>query len=573
MNSHLIEPHGGSLVNLMVSEKEAAELLRESKDWPSWVLTQRQLCDLELLLNGGFSPLKGYMNRSDYESTLENMRLSDGTVWSIPIVLDIYKELADTIGPGSVIALRDTEGVLLASLLVENVWQPDRNAEAEQIYETTNSIHSGVNYLINRINHWYVGGIIKGIHKPVHYDFCSLRISPSEMREELIQENYKKIVAFQTRNPLHRVHQEIMLHAANKLNAKILLHPVIGQTKPGDLDHFTRVRCYQALQSYFPKETVKLGLLSLSMRMAGPKEAIWHAIIRKNFGCTHFIVGRDHASPGNDSTGKPFYETYEAHEMMGKFEDEIGIKGVLFKEWCYVEDLDCYLPQDEVPKKSRALKLSGSELRSRLKKGEDIPPWFTYEEVVKELRKKYPPRHKQGLTIFFTGLPGAGKSTTANILTIKLLEMGGRPITLLDGDIVRKYLSSELGYSKIDRDINIRRIGFVGSEITKNGGIAICAPIAPYEGVREEVRSMIEQYGGFIIVYVKTSLEICEQRDRKGLYVKARAGIIKDFTGISDPFEPPKNPELVIDTTHLSPESCAQTIFDYLVKNHFILEE
>lgn len=570
MKKKLIAPHGGSLSNLMVSDEEASKLITESKDWSSWVLNQRQLCDLELLLNGAFSPLKGFMNRRDYESVLQSMRLSNGEIWPIPIVLDAYEELVRKIGIGSYIALRDQEGILIATLRVEDIWQPDRLVEAEQIYGTTNCEHSGVHYLINRMNSWYIGGTIKGVNQPVHYDFRYLRLSPHEMREDLLRSKWNKIVAFQTRNPLHRVHQEITLRAARELDAKILLHPVIGMTKPGDLDHFTRVRCYQALIPHYPEGSVKLGLLPLSMRLAGPKEAVWHAIIRKNFGCSHFIIGRDHASPGCDSMGKPYYEPYEAHALFNEHENELGIKAVLFKELHYVEDLDQYVPYDEVPENTQISLLSGTELRRRLKEGEEIPTWFTFAEVVEELRKTYPPRHKQGFTIFFTGLPSSGKSTTANILAIKLLEMGGRPVTLLDGDVVRKYLSSELGYSKVDRDINIRRIGYVASEITKNGGIAICAPIAPYESTREEVRSMIEHYGGFILVYVATPQDVCEKRDRKGLYAKARAGIIRDFTGISDPFESPNNPNIILDTTNISSEECVQSIIEYLINNQYI---
>ena len=341
-------------------------------------------------------------------------------------------------------------------------------------------------------------------------------------------------------------------------------------TKPGDVDHYTRVRCYQALLSHYPQPTVKLALLPLAMRMAGPREAVWHAIIRKNYGCTHFIVGRDHAGPGSDSSGKPFYDPYAAQDLLREHEEEVGVRMVPFRQMVYVEDLDTYLPEDEIPPGARALDLSGTELRRRLAEGREIPQWFTFPEVARELKRSYPPRHLQGFTVFFTGLSGAGKSTIANALLVKFLEMGGRPVTLLDGDIVRKHLSSELGFSKEHRDINIRRIGFVASEITKNGGIALCAPIAPYDSVRKEVQAMIKPVGGFVLVYVATPLEVCEQRDRKGLYAKARAGIIQQFTGISDPYEVPDDAEVAIDTTDMTPEEAAQEVILHLEREGYI---
>jgi sulfate adenylyltransferase len=369
---------------------------------------------------------------------------------------------------------------------------------------------------------------------------------------------------------MHRAHQELTFRAAKQVESNLLIHPSVGMTKPGDVDYFTRVRCYQLLLSKYPQGTVKLSMLPLAMRMGGPREAIWHGLIRKNHGCTHFIVGRDHAGPGNDTNGKPFYGPYDAQQLFKKHEAEIGVTMVPFNMMVYLEDQDKYVPDNEVPQGSRVLNISGTELRQRLNEGREIPAWFTYPEVVQELRRSYPPRHKQGVTIFFTGLSGSGKSTIANVLLTKFLEMGGRPVTILDGDLVRKHLSSELGFSKEHRDINIRRIGYVASEITKNGGIAICAPIAPYEAVRKQVREMIEPVGGFVLVHVATPLEICEQRDRKGLYAKARAGIVKEFTGISDPYEVPQKAEVVINTGELSPEEAAQEIILHLEQQGFI---
>jgi sulfate adenylyltransferase len=377
-------------------------------------------------------------------------------------------------------------------------------------------------------------------------------------------------VAFQTRNPMHRAHVELTLRAAKQVEANLLIHPVVGVTKLGDVDYFTRVRCYQRLLAKYPHGTAKLSLLPLAMRLGGPREAIWHGLIRKNHGCTHLIVGRDHAGPGKDADGKSFYGHYEAQELFRKHEADIGVSMVPFNMMVYVEDEDKYFPEDEVPKDKHVLHLSGTELRQRLNEGRDIPAWFTYPEVVQELRRSFPPRHKQGLTIFFTGLSGAGKSTIASVLVTKFLEVGGRPVTLLDGDLVRKHLSSELGFSKEHRDLNIHRIGYVASEITKNGGIAICAPIAPYDSTRKHVRAMIEPVGGFIMVHLSTPVDVCEQRDRKGLYAKARAGIIKEFTGISDPYEEPTDAEVVINTAELTPEEAAQEIILHLEREGFI---
>jgi sulfate adenylyltransferase len=561
--SHLIAPHGGELIQLIAQPERIAELKAHSKEWPSWDLTARQLCDLELLLTGGFSPLRGFMTRADYEGVCHNMRLANGTLWPMPVTLDVTEEFAQKLTPGtSKIALRDPEGVMLAVLHVEEVWQADRKAEAQAVFASTSAAHPGADYAINKANPWYVGGTLEGTQIPSHYDFRNLRLTPAEVRAEFARVGWRKVVAFQTRNPMHRAHVELAFRAAKQVEANLLIHPVVGMTKPGDVDYYTRVRCYQLLLSKFPQSTARLSLLPLAMRMGGPREAIWHALIRKNHGVTHFIVGRDHAGPGSDpATKKPFYGPYEAQEVFKKHEGDIGVTMVPFNMMVYLEGEDKYVPDDEVKNGDRVLNISGTELRQRLNEGREIPAWFTYPEVVTELRRSFPPRHRQGVTVFFTGLSGSGKSTIANVLLTKFLETGGRPVTLLDGDLVRKNLSSELGFSKEHRDINIRRIGYVASEITKNGGIAICAPIAPYDGTRKYVRQLIEPYGGFILVHIATTVEVCEQRDRKGLYAKARAGILKEFTGISDPYEVPADAEVTINTGDLSPEEAAQEGF------------
>lgn len=568
---HLNAPHGGELINLMVDAERSAEAQGKSRDWPSWDLTPRQLCDVELLLSGGFSPLRGFMCRGDYEGVCNNMRLADGTLWPIPITLDVSEEFARSIKPGGKVALRDPEGVMLAVLHVEEVWQPDLCVEAESVYGTTSLNHPGVAHILQKVHPWYMAGRLEGIERPHHYDFRSLRLTPAELRAEFNRLGWRKIVAFQTRNPMHRAHQELTLRAAKQVGANLLINPSVGMTKPGDVEYYVRVRCYQELLPKYPKDTVRLALLPLAMRMGGPREALWHAIIRKNHGCSHFIVGRDHAGPGKDGKdGKPFYGPYDAQALLRKHEAEIGVAMVPFQMMVYLEDEDRYVPDNEVAPGARVLNISGTELRRRLAAGSEIPSWFTFPEVVRELQRSYPPRHRQGFTIFFTGLSGSGKSTIARILMTKFLEMGGRPVTLLDGDLVRKHLSSELGFSREHRDINIRRIGYVASEITKNGGIAICAPIAPYDAIRKEVRAMIEPLGGFILVHLSTSLKTCEGRDRKGLYAKARAGIVKQFTGISDSYESPTDAEVVIDTNEMNPEESAQEVFLYLEREGFI---
>ncbi len=570
MPDHLIAPHGGELVQLIAGEDRRLELRRDSVEWPSWDLTPRQLFDLELILAGGFSPLRGFMGHDDNQSVCQSMRLTDGTLWPIPITLDVTEEAAAGLDTGSKLALRDPQGVMLAVLTVSDVWRLDLETQTRAVFGTTDRAHPGVAHVFGRGNNYAVGGTLEGLQLPQHYDFVDLRHTPARLRQRFTRLGWRKIVAFQTRNPMHLAHIEMTVRASRELEASLLIHPVVGTTKPGDVDHYTRVRCYQAILPRYPKHTVQLSLLPLSMRMAGPREAVLHAIIRKNYGCTHFVVGRDHAGPGNDSTGKPIYGPYEAQEMMQRHQDELGIQMVPFKLMVYAADHGRYMPADQLPDGTRTLSISGTELRRRLADGREIPEWFTLPEVTRELRRTHPPRHKSGFTVFFTGLSGAGKSTIANVLMVKLLEAGGRPVTLLDGDIVRKNLSSELGFSHQHRDLNIRRIGFVASEITKNGGIAICAPIAPYEAVRMEVRELISSGGGFILVHIATPLDVCEQRDRKGLYAKARAGKIKEFTGISDPYEEPADAEVRIETTNETPEEAAQEILLHLEQEGYI---
>ena len=560
--THPMQNNLSPIPELYVSYESAQKLKVEAADLTSWDLTPRQICDLELLMNGGFSPLKGFLGEDDYNGVVENMRLADGALWPMPITLDVSDTFAESLELGQDIALRDQEGVILATMTVTDRWEPNKSREAEKVFGADDDAHPAVNYLHNTAGKIYLGGPITGIQQPVHYDFRGRRDTPNELRAYFRKLGWRKVVAFQTRNPLHRAHQELTFRAAKEAQANLLIHPVVGLTKPGDVDHFTRVRCYEAVLDKYPASTTSMSLLNLAMRMAGPREAVWHGLIRKNHGCTHFIVGRDHAGPGKNSAGEDFYGPYDAQDLFREHQDEIGIEMVDFKHMVYVQERAQYEPNDEIADRDNVtiLNISGTELRRRLAEGLEIPEWFSFPEVVQELRRTRPPRSKQGFTVFFTGFSGSGKSTIANALMVKLMEMGGRPVTLLDGDLVRKNLSSELGFSKEHRDLNIRRIGYVASEITKNGGIAICAPIAPYATTRRAVREDVEAFGAFVEVHVATSIEECERRDRKGLYKLAREGKIKEFTGISDPYDVPENPELRVETEGTDVDNCAHQV-------------
>lgn len=565
-----VEPYGGELVDLMV-EPQRREVLKDlALNLPELVLNERQMCDLELLGIGAFSPLRGFLRRADYESVLDRMRLQDGMLWPIPICLDISKTHAKSLEAGQSLALRDPEGFLLAIMHVEDIWPIDKQRECEHLFGTSDRAHPGVQYLMDSGGDYYVGGDLEILSLPIHFDFRQLRRSPREVRELYRKLGWHRVVGYQTRNPIHRAQFEMTLRAMKQAKANLLILPIVGMTKPGDFDHYTRVRCYRAVAKYYPPESFILNLLPMATRMAGPREALLHAIVCRNYGCTHLIVGRDHASPGADSLGVPFYGKYDAQKAMEENSGELGIVPLNFEEMVYLPFEDEFRTADQVPNGTQTVSISGSEIRQRIREGKRIPEWATFPEVVEELRRTYPPPRKQGFTVFLTGLSGAGKSTIAKVLYSKFLEIGDRPVTLLDGDIVRRNLSSELGFSKEHRDINVRRIGFVASEITKNRGIAICAPIAPYASTRAEVRSIIEAYGGFIEVHVATPIEVCEKRDRKGMYAKARAGLITGFTGVDDPYEEPQDPEVRVDTTDLSPEESAQEILLYLGQKGYI---
>ncbi len=569
-NTETIEPHGGSLVNLLVDKNRQALLKDIAFNLPDVTLNERQLCDFELLATGAFSPLKGFMTRPDYESVLDRMQLQNGTLWPIPICLDISETKAKSIEAGQSVTIRDPEGFLLAIMEIEDIWPIEPEKEALQVYGTSDDLHPGVHHLFNRLGNYYIGGTLEVISLPLHFDFKQLRLTPHEVRNIYKKLGWKRVVGFHTSHPIHRPQFELTIRAMQQTRANLLLLPIAGIAKPGDFDHYTRVKCYREVTRHYPPDSFILNLLPFAIHMAGPREALLHTIISKNYGCTHFIVGRDHAGPGQDINGKAFYDSDESQRLAEEYSSEIGISIVSFNEMVYLPFDDEYRSIDKVPEGTETISLSGSDIRARILTGRRIPEWATFTEVVDELRKAYPPPNKQGFTIFFTGLSGAGKSTIAKILYSRFLEIGDRPVTLLDGDIVRRNLSSNLSFSKEDRDINVRRIGFVASEITKNRGIAICAPIAPYESTRSEIRSIIESYGGFIEVHVSTPIEVCEKRDRKGMYAKARAGLIKGFTGVDDPYEIPTSPELSIDTADTIPNEAAQEILLFLGQKGFI---
>ncbi|WP_239708957.1 bifunctional sulfate adenylyltransferase/adenylylsulfate kinase [Luteibacter sp. 9133] len=559
------DAHGGILQDLRVTPGQASELRRASGDLPSVVLDERQLCDLEMLMHGAFSPLRGFLSRDDYESVVERMRLANGTLWPIPITLDVPVALSGGIGPGSKVALRDAQGVLRAVLSVTDAWIPDREREASKVFGTTDSLHPGARYTLGCAGSLALGGPVSAVCDVDHHDFTELRDTPATLRAWFSAKGWDRIVAFQTRNPMHRAHRELTLRAAEKVGGKLLIHPVVGQSKPGDVDHYTRVRCYRALLPYYPADSVKLSLLPLAMRMAGPREAIWHAIIRKNYGATHFIVGRDHAGPGNDRDGRPFYDPFAAQRLLKIHEAELGIVSVLFPAMVYAVNRDAYLPSDEVLDADEVKDVSGTQLRQHLRDGTEIPPWFSFPEVVRILRERHPMKKARGFAVFFTGLSGAGKSTIAQALMARLMEGSARPVTLLDGDEVRRHISRGLGFSREDRAANVERIGYIAGEVVRHGGIAICAPIAPFADSRADARKWVEAHGAFVEVYVCTDIEVCESRDIKGLYAQARAGRLANFTGVNDPYEAPEYPELRLDGNAGTPRELAGRVVELLV--------
>lgn len=565
-------PHGGELKDLLARDAPLrSELLRESNQLKDLVLSERQLCDLELILCGGFSPLEGFMNEKDYNGVVENLRLADGSLFSMPITLDVTKDdvSSKNIKPGERIVLRDFRDLApLAILTVDDVYIPDKKKEAELVFRGDPE-HPAIKYLYNTAKEVYVGGKIQAINRLHHYDYVGLRNTPAELRQQFAKMGWSSVVAFQTRNPMHRAHRELTVRAARARQANVLIHPVVGLTKPGDIDHFTRVRVYEALMPRYPNGMAMLSLLPLAMRMGGDREAVWHAIIRKNYGATHFIVGRDHAGPGKNSKGVDFYGPYDAQVLVEKYRDELGIEVVPFQQMTYLPDSDEYMPKDEVPSGTTTLDISGTELRKRLRLGLPIPEWFSYPEVVAVLRQSHPPRAQQGFTIFLTGYHNSGKDAIARALEVTFNQQGGRPVSLLLGETVRHELSSELGFSKHDRHTNIQRIAFVAGELTKAGTAVIAAPIAPYAESRASARDTIEKHGTFVLVHVDTPLEHCEQTDRSGQFAAARRGEIKGFTGVDDPYEKPVDADITVDLTKTNVRTAVHQIVLHLEAQGF----
>ncbi|MCZ6877721.1 MAG: bifunctional sulfate adenylyltransferase/adenylylsulfate kinase [Acidobacteria bacterium] len=566
----LISPYGGKLVDLLVSAEELPNLKAHASQLPSIRISERSVCDLELLAMGAFSPLERFMGQEDYQRVLAEMRLTDGSIFSIPITLPV--DPAPHIRLDQQIVLCDARNELLALMTIEEIYEWDLPQEAQRVYSTQDVRHP----LVAEMHRWgrlNISGRLQVLQLPQHYDFQDIRLTTEQTRQRLAKLGRDNVVAFQTRNPLHRVHEELTKRAMEDRDAVLLLHPVVGMTKPGDVDHYTRVRTYKALASqYYDQERVLLALVPLAMRLAGPREALWHALIRRNFGASHLIVGRDHASPGKDSRGKPFYDPYRAQELMEEFSEELGVGLVLFHELVYLPDGDRYEEVSRVAAGERTASLSGTQVREEyLNQGKKVPAWFTRPEVAEILSEAHPPRYRQGVCIWFTGLSGAGKSTTAEVLIALLLEHG-RQVTLLDGDVVRTHLSKGLGFSKEDRDTNVRRIGFVAAEIVRHGGMVICAAVSPYRATRNEVRSMMGT-DHFVEVFVDTPLEVCESSDTKGMYAKARRGEIRAFTGIDDPYESPENPEIILDTVTVDPGENARRIVDSLKERGFLRGE
>jgi sulfate adenylyltransferase len=557
----LITPYGNKLVNLVIEGEERQELVVRSRNLPSVQISARSVCDLELLASGAFSPLDRFMGKADYERVLTEMRLKDGMLFPIPVTLPINEDAMPKWAEE--IVLCDSRNETLAVMQIEEVYHWDPQREARLVLGTTDSRHP----LISEMSHWgniYLSGNLQVLDLPHYNDFTELRLTPTQTRTRLTEMGYQNVVAFQTRNPMHRIHEELTKRSADEIGGSLLIHPVVGLTRPGDVDHYTRVRIYKTLvEHYYDSSRTLLSLLPLAMRLAGPKEALWHAIIRRNYGASHFIIGRDHAGPGKDSHGRPFYGPYEAQAMMEQYADELGVVPMEFKELVYLADEERYEEHTKIDPGARIFSLSGTQIREQyLAKGENLPEWFTRQETSEILHEMYPPRHKQGFCIWFTGLSGAGKSTTAEVLTSKLLERG-RQVTLLDGDVVRTHLSKGLGFSPEDRDTNILRIGFVAGEISRHGGCVICAAISPYRSTRNEVRKLVGE-NRFFEIYVDTPIEVCEQRDVKGMYARARRGQITNFTGVDDPYEAPVDPEMTLNTIDFSPNQNAGRIIDLL---------
>ena len=524
--NNLITPYTGQLTALLGTSDQQAALKLAARDLVSIDLNPRQTADLELLLNGGYTPLTGYMNRADCESVVSSMRLANGTFWPLPITLDVTEKIGANLSSGVRVALRDAEGFMLAVLTVSEVWSVDDKIR--------------------------LGGGVEGAGLPQHHDFTELRQTPEEMRRQFARRGWRRILAYQPEHTLFRPQYDFVVECARNHEASLLLLPVAGEMPADEVEYFARIHGYEAVLARSTAASTALALLPLPDHGKGLCSALLKAIVARNYGCTHVVL---------DNVLEAQLTPYSA---------DLGLHLIALPAMVYAEAESKYLPSAQAHGRETKETLSREEVQRRLEQGQDIPEWFAFPEVTSALRRAYPPRSMQGACVFFTGFSGSGKSTLAKALMVRLLELGGRQVTLLDGDIVRKHLSSELGFSREHRDLNIRRIGYVASEIVKHRGVAICAPIAPYAATRLAVRRMIEQYGGFFEIHIATPIEVCEARDRKGLYAKARAGIVKEFTGVSDPYEIPASPELSIDTSDIGVDEAVQRILLKLEREGYL---
>ena len=568
-HSPLIEYFGGTLQNLVLPSDDAERLKIASENYLSITLTYRQLCDLEMLASGAYSPLTRFMGKETYDAVVDNLVLPDGRLWPIPITFDVDEAFAAQLTDGTKLALRDAEGFMLAVMTIDEIWSPDKEKEAEHVYGTRSRQHFGVKYLLEKIQNVYISGELDVIQLPEHYVFSEFSYTPHTLRQVLQKNNWGKVLGYQTSTPIHQLHRNVLLDVAKEHHTQLVIQPTIGGNL-GDTHYVHYMKGYNAVLKEFPLNIAMLALMPHSMRMAGPRETLLYAIVHQNYGCSHFLVGPYHAS-ATQSQSKTHYGQYDSQAIVKKYQHHLAIIMVAVEEYHYQCSRDKFRPKRLIAEDNEeGVIVRDIEFKQKMHENSPLPAWFSFPEVIKSLKNIYKPISNQGFTLFFTGLSGSGKSTLAKIVYAKLLEHGSRPVTLLDGDVVRLNLSSELGFSKRHRNLNIRRIGFVSNEISKNGGIAICAPIAPYAHTRNEVRELIEQNGVFIEIHVATPLEECEARDRKGLYAKARKGLIPEFTGISDPYEIPENPELAIDTTNISPTDGAQRVLLYLLQQGFL---
>ncbi|OIQ51390.1 putative bifunctional SAT/APS kinase [Pseudodesulfovibrio hydrargyri] len=550
--------------SLLVHPRRAELLKEQATGFKSVNLNPCQLCDLEMLLNRAFHPLDGYLGRKDYESVLSDMRLSDGTLWPLPICLGVSAEFAANLEEGECVAVRDAEGFMLAVLTVSDIWKPDLAAEARAIHgpearrEPVDACCCGLG------EPWYIGGRVEGVSYPQRYDFTDIRLTPAEVRRSFAQKGRRKVMAVQAGRPLHRADRAMLEEIAREQGVDLLLSPQLRPSMYFSVDHFSLVRSFRQFTETFPRSMASLNLTPWFERRMGPRGALLRAVVNRNYGCTHMLVWDGaKAEPRRNILS----EDYEAHiRWLADHREETGIVSVA--EHCMVLDP----ASGKYVRSETGVRCANDHnaVVDLLTRGEPVPEWMSFPGVLEELSRTYKPRWKQGITLFLTGLSGAGKSTLAKVLFVKLLELNSRPVTLLDGDIVRTNLSSELSFSREHRNLNVTRIGFVASEIVKNGGVAICAPIAPYAESRRQAREAVEEYGGFVEIHVSTPLAACERRDRKGIYAKARAGIIKGMTGVDDPYVEPENPELRIDTSELSPDEAAHEVLLYLREHRFI---